>query len=149
MNLWLQTQSFYWKPVCLCNWNSLFRKQFRFLVVEDFRWLVSYPKYLGFELQLVLLDWDQPLGLLGVMSEIGFEFCSLYRGPALEPCLLFWGYGWSQCAISNDRMSSTPRYICGWQPDSFATASVLKTKVHWQLSNHFFVPVHVGLIRDW
>lgn len=62
-------------------------EEFRYLVVEDFRCPVSYPKYLGFELQLVLLD--QPLGLLGVMSEIGFEFCSLYRGPALEPCLLF------------------------------------------------------------
>jgi len=23
------------------------------------------------------------------MSEIGFEFCSLYRGPALEPCCCF------------------------------------------------------------
>jgi hypothetical protein len=45
-------------------WVEEFRFRFRFLVVEEFRYLVleefrcpvSYLKYLGFELQLVLLD---------------------------------------------------------------------------------------------
>jgi hypothetical protein len=31
-------------------------EEFRYLMLEEFRCPVSYPKYLGFELQLVLLD---------------------------------------------------------------------------------------------